>query len=664
MATETEQLVVDLVARVSQFERDIKRAEGTGTRSFSNLRQGSATATKAMEADFTRATARINQAMASTQSAAGGLTRSLGMMMRAGPLAGVASIGGGLAALNALKGELLALEAISKRTGMTINQVNGMNLLGARNGVSSQTIGSGLSGIADRLAEAARGEGELGKLFEANNIKLRDRNGQMLGTNEALAKAADLFKNARNESDKIKIAEMLGLSKEWIPILEKGAEAFRKAQADAAATAGTIDRDLIRKAEEFDRAWNKGWADWTAWSKAKIFEAGSELMKLIRLAGQLPGAMMGAGTGPRVLRDSDLRPGETRGQPSGTLRDASTDDYVARLTRENAIRGGAPLTGGFTNLPGSGGGGGGGGGASETDTAQKRLDKYIDSLARQDAVLQAQIATFGQSNAVQKAAEEIARAQVDLNRLDATTRAEVTRRLTDQVAASETLRAKLEEMQRAQRYAIEANEALRDGVKGIFTDMSTALQNGGNLFEAFGKSALSQLNRISDKLAQMAIDQLWLKAFGGNGGLFAGGGLLGNLFGAAGGGGGSTMTAILGQGGVFQGGNLTAFAKGGVVGGPTIFPFAKGVGLMGEAGPEAIMPLRRTASGDLGIIASGGRQGPQNVTVNVQIDGGAGDAHMQQLVAEGVKAGMDMAVKRSVELVVPRVRDGMRRGSF
>lgn len=658
MATDTEQLVVDLVARVSQFERDIKRAEGTGTRSFTSLRRESMTASKAMETNFTRSAARINQAMEGTQSAAAGLTRSLGMMMRAGPLAGVASIGGGLAALNALKSELLSLEAISKRTGMTVNQVNGMNLLGARNGVSAQVMGKGLEGLADKLAEAARGEGELGKLFEANNIKLRDRNGQMLGTNEALTKAAELFRNARNESDKIKLAEMLGLSKEWIPILEKGAEAFRRAQEDANATAGTIDRELIRKAQEFDTAWNKAWADWTAWSKAKIFDAGGELMKLIRLAGQLPGALMGAGTGPRVLRDSDLRPGETRGQPSGTLRDPSTDDYVARLTRENAIRGGAPLTGGFTRFPSSGGGGGGG--ASETDTAKARLDKYIDSLARQDAVMQAQIATFGQSNAVQKAAEEIARAQVDLNRLDASTRAEVTKRLTDQVTASEALRAKLEEMQRAQRYAIEANEALRDGVKGIFSDMSTALQNGGNLFEAFGKSALNQLNRISDKLMQMAIDQLWLKAFGGNGGLFAGGGLLGSLFGAAGGGGGSTMTAILGQGGVFANGNLTAFAKGGVVGGPTLFPFAKGVGLMGEAGPEAIMPLRRTSNGDLGIIAAGGRQGPQNVTINVQIDGGAGDQHMQDLVRAGVAQGMAEVQKQ----IVPTVRDGIRRGRF
>lgn len=68
------------------------------------------------------------------------------------------------------------------------------------------------------------------------------------------------------------------------------------------------------------------------------------------------------------------------------------------------------------------------------------------------------------------------------------------------------------------------------------------------------------------------------------------------------------------NGNVFDAGGVTAFAKGGVVGGPTVFPFANGIGLMGEAGPEAIMPLSRGADGKLGVIASGG--GAPNVTIN------------------------------------------------
>lgn len=60
---------------------------------------------------------------------------------------------------------------------------------------------------------------------------------------------------------------------------------------------------------------------------------------------------------------------------------------------------------------------------------------------------------------------------------------------------------------------------------------------------------------------------------------------------------------------------VTPFAKGGVVGGPTTFPLGNGRGLMGEAGPEAIMPLTRGADGRLGVQASGG----QSVTVVMNI---------------------------------------------
>jgi lambda family phage tail tape measure protein len=66
-------------------------------------------------------------------------------------------------------------------------------------------------------------------------------------------------------------------------------------------------------------------------------------------------------------------------------------------------------------------------------------------------------------------------------------------------------------------------------------------------------------------------------------------------------------------GGVRSGPGISAFSNS-VVDQPTLFPFAKGAsfGLMGEAGAEAIMPLRRTPSGNLGVEATGG-----NVTVNV-----------------------------------------------
>jgi lambda family phage tail tape measure protein len=81
----------------------------------------------------------------------------------------------------------------------------------------------------------------------------------------------------------------------------------------------------------------------------------------------------------------------------------------------------------------------------------------------------------------------------------------------------------------------------------------------------------------------------------------------------------SLMTTGFAKGGAFgASGQITAFADGGVVSRPTFFGYAGGrMGLMGEAGPEAVMPLTRGPDGKLGVQTHGGSQ-PLNVTINAQ----------------------------------------------
>lgn len=69
------------------------------------------------------------------------------------------------------------------------------------------------------------------------------------------------------------------------------------------------------------------------------------------------------------------------------------------------------------------------------------------------------------------------------------------------------------------------------------------------------------------------------------------------------------------DGGSFSQGRVMPFANGGVVSGPTSFPMRGGMGLMGEAGPEAIMPLARGPDGKLGV--RGGAGGAVNVVMNI-----------------------------------------------
>lgn len=108
---------------------------------------------------------------------------------------------------------------------------------------------------------------------------------------------------------------------------------------------------------------------------------------------------------------------------------------------------------------------------------------------------------------------------------------------------------------------------------------------------------------------------------------------------------------------VFAQNGIQKFAMGGVVNRPTIFPFANGTGLMGEAGPEAIMPLQRAANGKLGVIASGG--GTTNVVVNVD----AGGTSVQGDQAQAKQLGVVVSAAVQAELVKQQRPGGLLAGT-
>lgn len=92
------------------------------------------------------------------------------------------------------------------------------------------------------------------------------------------------------------------------------------------------------------------------------------------------------------------------------------------------------------------------------------------------------------------------------------------------------------------------------------------------------------------------------------------------------------------DGGAFSQGRVMPFAKGGVVSSPVGFPMRGGRGLMGEAGPEAIMPLARGADGRLGVQSAGGGR-PVTVVMNVTTPDVQGFQRSQgQIAAQAARA--------------------------
>ncbi len=194
----------------------------------------------------------------------------------------------------------------------------------------------------------------------------------------------------------------------------------------------------------------------------------------------------------------------------------------------------------------------------------------------------------------------------------------------------------------SKKYGEDVRRDIKDGtIRGLEagkTAFGAIADSIGNvlkqrLYSAFADSVYKVFEpAINNVLSRMVMPG---GGIGGGGG--GGGGFLDSILGALGGGGGggggggfidagsSALSMVAAQGRAFTGNGIPAFSKGGtftnkIVDSPTLFKFARGTGLMGEAGPEAIMPLKRGPDGSLGVAASmGGGVAP---TINIYTPAG------------------------------------------
>jgi len=116
---------------------------------------------------------------------------------------------------------------------------------------------------------------------------------------------------------------------------------------------------------------------------------------------------------------------------------------------------------------------------------------------------------------------------------------------------------------------------------------------------------------------------------------------------------GSLLAGFLGsaKGNAFGPSGVIPFATGGIVNSPTLFGFAGGrTGMMGEAGPEAILPLKRGRDGKLGVQSAG----MGGVVINQTINVAAGASRNEVL----------QAAATAKAAAVAEIQDLMRRGNM
>lgn len=157
------------------------------------------------------------------------------------------------------------------------------------------------------------------------------------------------------------------------------------------------------------------------------------------------------------------------------------------------------------------------------------------------------------------------------------------------------------ELEKATDSSKQFNFSLLQTIESFGENMVDALASS----IAYGEDLGDTMRRLAQDIAYATLKAILLRSIMG---IFGGGkiGVGGGKIGVGG-----------GVGGVVPGGSVLPLARGGIVDRPTIFPMAHGLGLMGEAGPEAVMPLTRTAGGELGVKAEGNGGGETHITMNI-----------------------------------------------
>jgi lambda family phage tail tape measure protein len=194
-----------------------------------------------------------------------------------------------------------------------------------------------------------------------------------------------------------------------------------------------------------------------------------------------------------------------------------------------------------------------------------------------------------------------------------------------------------------------------NGIADSFAQMAVS---GKASWADLANSIILEIEKMIAKMMIMYAVQQLVGMAGGMIGGEAGGLMSASVGGSPFNGSGMFSSFANANGNAFDGGNVIPFANGGVVDKPVLFPMAKGTGLMGEAGPEAIMPLTRDGSGRLGVKSHGGNGGGgiSIGSINVQVPASKDPEKQGQMIGSAI----ERQIKQLVQL---QVKDSFRPGN-
>ncbi len=566
MATDEERLVVALEARINDFEKRMKQAERTGTDSFQKIRRGSKTATEQMEADMARTSTRINQSLATVGTKIGNFGKAFGAGL-VGSVAGM-GIAGIIGRVHDLAKGVAEVGDQAKTAGLGLKEFQKWKYAAEQNRVGLDALIDGFKELSLRADEyATTGAGSAAEAFQRLGMSPEEVKERLKNPSDLMLELIDRTRRLKDTAAGIRIFdELLGGTggEQFVRLIEQGRDGLSDTLTEAENVVAFLDDDMVRSAEEVDKAFNRIATTVGTSLKGAVVEAYNALVAFKSIWDGINDSSAQGLMARRTQLETRRKQLEEEGgwqdnalsllgKDTASERNAIDEQLKAindELERRKKLNTPTTLEPPVDPIdppekPSKNDGGRGNRGGARNSRASS-ADREREAVKELISELEEELRLVNASDQAKRAAAASRQAGA---------------------AATETERQRIVELNEAIHQEEEARRRLedqtllaRDLTRAGIDDLFSALEDGKGFWQSLGDVAVNSLKRIADTLIDDVLDSIY-KVNGAAGG---GGGVLdwiGNLFG-----GGSSFKANTTLGNFLKG--IPGFAGGGYVRGP------------------------------------------------------------------------------------------------